>query len=575
LGFDFSIEYKPGKDNLAADALSRSFFLALSGPVNPLLPQIITAVDADPKWQQIKSQCVQGTCADPFYQVKHNILYYRNRIVVPSTPNLIQAILAEFHSSLLGGHAGIARTKARITAQFMWPSMSRDIKLFVSQCLVCQQAKTSNTAPAGLLQPLPIPSQIWEDISMDFITGLPPSNGFTVIMVVVDRLSKYSHFAPLKADFTSLKVAEVFLHNIVKLHGFPRSLVSDRDKVFTSSFWKYLFKLSGTTLSMSSAYHPQSDGQTEAVNKCLEMYLRCFAGQTPQKWSKLLAWAEFWYNSAFQCSIGMTPFKAVYGREPPTLLKYDTADNTPPDLHILLTERDQTLTILKANLNRAQQIMKKYADAKRTFAEFQVGDMVLVKLQPYRQHSVALHQNQKLGLRYFGPFPIIEKIGPVAYKVLLPPSARIHPVFHIVNLKLCKGTHATQYLPLPFITSDTGPILTPETILDSRLVLQQGREVKKILVKWLNLPAAEATWENWTDISTNYPNFNLEDKINFNGGSNVMSGDTEVSGDTGTIGISTPQEGKGHLAKDPYIMEPRRGTRMRMANRKFTENYVK
>lgn len=116
---------------------------------------------------------------------------------------------------------------------------------------------------------------------MDFITGLPHSNGFTVIMVVVDRLSKYSHFAPLKADFTSLKVAESFLHNVVKLHVFPRSLVSDRDKVFTSAFWQQLFKLSGTTLAMSTAYHPQSDGQTEAVNKCLELYLRCFTGQEP------------------------------------------------------------------------------------------------------------------------------------------------------------------------------------------------------------------------------------------------------------------------------------------------------
>jgi hypothetical protein len=166
----------------------------------------------------------------------------------------------------------------RLASHFWWSSMSKDIRLFVSHCLICQQAKSATTALAGLLQPLPIPSQIWEDVSMDFITGLPPSNGFTVIMVVVDRLSKYSHFVPLKSDFTSAKVAEAFLHHVVKLHGFPKSLVSDRDKVFTSSFWKQLFKSSGTTLAMSAAYHPQSDGQTEAVNNCLEMHLRCFTG---------------------------------------------------------------------------------------------------------------------------------------------------------------------------------------------------------------------------------------------------------------------------------------------------------
>lgn len=177
-----------------------------------------------------------------------------------------------------------------------------------------------------------------------------------------------------------MKVAEAFLHNVVKLHGFPKSIVSDRDKVFTSSFWKQLFKLSGTTLAMSSAYHPQSDGQTEAVNKCVEKYLRCFAGQVPQKWSKLLDWVEFWYNSSYRCSIGMTPFKAVYGREPPILLKYDTAAADPPALQTLLTERDNTLQLLKANLQRAQRVMKKYADARRRFVEFQLRDMVLVKL---------------------------------------------------------------------------------------------------------------------------------------------------------------------------------------------------
>lgn len=244
---------------MVADALSRSFFLAVSAPINPLLTRIAVAVDADPPLSTIKKQCLNGSYPDPFYQVKNELLYWKQRIVVLPSPNLIQAILQEFYSSMLGGHSGIAHTKARIASQFTWPSLSKDILSFVTIFLVFQQAKASTAAPTGLLQPLPIPAQVWEDVSMDFITGLPPSNGFTVIMVVVDRLSKYSHFAPLKADFNSFKVAEAFLHNIVCLHGFPRSLVSDRDKVFTSSFWKYLFKLSGTMLAMSSAYHPQSD----------------------------------------------------------------------------------------------------------------------------------------------------------------------------------------------------------------------------------------------------------------------------------------------------------------------------
>jgi hypothetical protein len=158
---------------------------------------------------------------------------------------------------------------ARIKAQFYWPSMKKDILHYVQTCIICQQAKASNTLSAGLLQPLPIPAQVWEDVAMDFITGLPMSYGYTTILVVIDRLTKYTHFFPMKSDYSSKSVAEIFMNNIVKLHGMPKSIVSDRDKVFTSSFWQHLFKLQGTTLAMTSAYHPQSDRQSEVLNKGL------------------------------------------------------------------------------------------------------------------------------------------------------------------------------------------------------------------------------------------------------------------------------------------------------------------
>ena len=260
--------------------------------------------------------------------------------MVPTNSTLIQTILEEFHSSILGGHSGIARTKARVAAQFFWSSLASDVRKFVSNWSVCQKAKSATSAPAGLLQPLPIPTLIWDDILMDFITGLPPANGFTIMFVAVDRLSKYGHFSPLKSDYTSQKVAEAFVQNIVKLHGFPCSIVSDRDRAFTSAFWQHLFKLSGTKLAISSAYHPKTDGETETVNLCLEMYLCCFTNQSPNSWSKLLPWAELWYNTSFQHCIGITPFKVVYGRDPPPIIKYDTAENDPPSLQALLLERD-------------------------------------------------------------------------------------------------------------------------------------------------------------------------------------------------------------------------------------------
>jgi hypothetical protein len=404
---------------------------------------------------------------------------------------------------------------------------------------------------------------------MDFITGLPSSNGYTVILVVVDRLSKYSHFMPLKSDYTSSKVAEVFFHTIVKLHGFPKTIVSDRDRVFTSQFWQQLFKLSGTTLAMSTAYHPQTDGQSEAVNKCLELYLRCFTSESPRQWYKLLSWAEFWYNTSFHTSIGMTPFKVVYGRDPPTLIRYEIHNNDPPLLQQLLTERDDTITALKANLTRAQQIMKKFADPKRRLVEFQVGDMVLVKLQPYRQHSVVLRRNHKLSMRYFGPFPVMERIGQVAYRLMLPPTAKIHPVFHVSALKLCQGDHSVQLLPLPLTTTEQGPIVLPLAIIAHRTVIQNGQAVRQVQVQWEGLLPTEATCENWVEFHTNYPN--LEDKVFVNEGSNVMIKDNALSWQEANVEGKRQIEGnQGHVVTDAHIMEPRRSKREKIPNKKYS-----
>ena len=152
--------------------------------------------------------------------------------------------------------------------------------------------------------------------------GLPVSHRFTIIYVVVDRLSKATHFTPMKHNFTNKSVAEIFFKNIVKLHGLPKLIVSNRDKVFTSHFWKTLWQLSGTTLKMSSAYHPQSDGQFEILNKCLELYLKCFTFDAPREFSGMLTWTKYWYNTSYNSSTCMTLFRAVYWRDPPHIIKY-------------------------------------------------------------------------------------------------------------------------------------------------------------------------------------------------------------------------------------------------------------
>jgi len=171
--------------------------------------------------------------------------------------------------------------------------MRNDISKFVRECAICQQAKVAHVLLVGLLQRLPIPQQIWEDIAMDFIVQLPHSQGFTIIFVVVDQLSKFAYFIPMKSECTSKVVVEAFITNIVKIHGFPKTVVLDRDKIFVSSFWQHLFKAQGTTLAMSSSYHPQSDGQIENLNKTLEIYLRCFVFEHPKSWVAMLPWLNF------------------------------------------------------------------------------------------------------------------------------------------------------------------------------------------------------------------------------------------------------------------------------------------
>ena len=256
------------------------------------------------------------------YSLHNGFLFYRNRYYISPSSSLKEVILAEFHSTPLAGHVGIKRTLVRLASTFFWPKMRMDVERFVAECLVCQQTKYSTQAPAGPLQPLHIPTLVWDELTMDFITGLPVSRGFSVLLVVVDRLTKSAHFGSLPTQFIAVKTADLFVDMVIKIHGFPTSIIFDCDHVFLSNFWKKLFELSGTTLRHSTAYHPQTDGQSEVVNRGLEQYLRAFTQEKPNSWVSLPRWVEFSYNSSYHSSIKMSPFQALFRRPPPAIPPY-------------------------------------------------------------------------------------------------------------------------------------------------------------------------------------------------------------------------------------------------------------
>lgn len=231
---------------------------------------------------------------------------------------------------------------------------------------------------------------------MDFVEKLPISDGADTVLVVIDRLSKYCHFIPLCHHFTAEVIANIFLDQIFKLHGLPDSIVCDRDKVFTRKFWTSLLNKLGVMMNFTSAYHLHSDGHTELLNQCMEAFLRCFSGDRPGSWKKWIRMVEYWYNTSFQASLGITPHEALYGVKPVLHNLGNLHDMIIPVAQDLLTQREQVLQQIKGSLIKAQHRLKFYADQRRSERVFCKGDWVFLKLQPYRQKTLAERFSIKL-----------------------------------------------------------------------------------------------------------------------------------------------------------------------------------
>jgi hypothetical protein len=274
LGYDYDIEYKQGRENVSVDALSRIpnkevYALTTSTISTGLLAKIKKSDEGNAAVQEIIKYLQESTNSHSYYTWVNDHLNRRGKVVVGKDPELRDKLIYMFYNSAVGGHSGMTVTTKTIGGLFYWKGQQKHIRQFIRECNVCQRNKHENIASPGLLQPLPIPSAPFIDINMDFVEGLPKSEGKDVILVVVDRFSKYAHCMALSHPYFVSGVAKIFLSNVYKLHGLPASITNDRDLVFLSRFWKELFT-----------------SQTEIVNKYIEQYLRCMTGECLNQWVK-------------------------------------------------------------------------------------------------------------------------------------------------------------------------------------------------------------------------------------------------------------------------------------------------
>ncbi|KAI3713356.1 hypothetical protein L1987_71933 [Smallanthus sonchifolius] len=305
-------------------------------------------------------------------------------------------ILDAAHKSRYSIHPGTNKMYQDLRKEYWWPGMKHEVTKYVSKCLTCSQVKTEHQKPYGKIQPLDIPEWKWEHITMDFITKLPrTAKGHDPIWVIVDRLMKSDHFLPIHETFSSERLAEVFINEVVARYGMPLTIVSDRDTRFTSRFWKRFHEAMGTRLNISTAYHPQMDGQSERTIQTLEDMLRACIIDFGGSWDSHLPLAEFSYNNSHHTTIGMTPYEMLYWRRCRTLVCWGEIGQKELGSLEVVRETSERFDQIKARMKAAQDRQKSYADKRLRPIEFDVGDKVLRTYQVRKKKVMRTYQVRK------------------------------------------------------------------------------------------------------------------------------------------------------------------------------------
>ncbi|SOV03297.1 uncharacterized protein UDID_18617 [Ustilago sp. UG-2017a] len=491
--FDFVIQYRPGVQAGLPDALTRRSDMRPRDKGPSLMqehnPNNFQALLKPHQLQLaatgILTRSWSKPTLDPYHLDSRNLLTYRDSVCVPDVDDLRLLIIQDRHNSPSVGHPGRRKTLSLVRRSFFWPGLSKFVHTFVDSCETCRRIKAARHKPYGHLKSLPVPPHPWSSISMDLIEQLPPSSGFTAILVVVDRLTKMATFVPTTNTLDAPELAKLFLRHVYSKHGLPTSIMSDRGSEFTSHFWRSLSALLGIGNHFSSAYHPQSDGQTERVNQVLEQYLRGYSNHLQTNWSDLLPLAEFSYNNAEHASTQLTPFFANYGYHP--RFSFDNTDPASlplfPAARLYADQLKQLHEYVRGELDKANRQSAEQFDKHRLPSpQFQPGDRVWLSADNIR----SLCPTKKLDYRRLGPFSVSEIISSHAYRLQLPPSMKIHNVFHVDRLEPYVANTIPNRVqpPPPPVEVESDLEYEVEQILDSK-VDHHYRDPLFYLVRWV------------------------------------------------------------------------------------------
>jgi transposase InsO family protein len=511
--FDFTLKHIPGIKNGAADALSRrQDYIPEKGHGYKKFQKLLPENKWDLETLEILKQNNEEIPEDdPTVPGKHSLKAADleeeqpeeeeiaeeddNRIEITEEDQKLKILKAR-HDSKLSGHPGESRTYHLVSKDYKWKGLRKYVKDYVKSCDTCQRIKTTRHAPYGKLQQIPTPVQPWKFVHMDFITKLPESNGYDSILVVRDRTSKMVHLLPCHTTITASETAELYINNVTKHHGNPEKILTDRDPLFTSKFWKEYLRQMGIKRVLTTAYHPEANAQVERINHSIQQYLRAYVNYAQTNWREYLTFAEIALNRLHNSATNCTAYMANYGFEPnfDGLDQPITSSETVPAVEEKMKLLRNNWKLINEHLTKAFEQSAETTNQRRKQKEYSVGDQVMLN----KRNLATYRPSWKLDHQRMGPYKISEKVNEVTYRLTLPPELKIHDAFHVSLLE--------PYVPnqLPNRVSIPPP---PELIndlehweIETVLAERTHRRRKEYLIKWKGYPDSDNSWEPASDI---------------------------------------------------------------------------